>query len=99
MPGWDQVSHPESGAKARSRTGPLADRISSLVSPSPSAEASTSSSRPSCEATASRCPSGEATSSCTRPSRPAASRRGAEGPAARGSWAISTASSPSASVT
>ncbi len=139
-PGCDQVSQSPSGEKARSRTGPLTERISSVspgcsstgaalsgtgapvaawrsarveplgaftaasdasapvgaVSGSP---VSRSSSRPSWEAIARRSPSGSATISWTRPSCPVASLRGGRSPLARGRYAISTASGPSASVT
>lgn len=151
IPGCDQVSQAPSGEKARSRTGPLIEVISSVTSPpsdsvgevpsgsvrevssdsvgevssdsgsevvlsdsvreassgsgpdvdvSPdSSVASRISRRPSFEAIARRSPCGSETISSTRPSSPEARRRGSRWPEARGRKAISTASSPSASVT
>lgn len=79
IPGWDQVSQAPSGENARSRTGPLMERISSVGSPVDSSAVSRRSRRPSFVAIASRSPSGSEVNSWTRPICPEAEAGAAPG--------------------
>ena len=95
-PGWDQASQAESGAKARSLTGPLSDLASSVTWLEAT---STSSSLPSRAAAATTVPFGAAARSATQPISPPASLRGDSPGAVPSAGAISSASAPSSSMT
>ncbi len=95
-PGWDQASHLESGEKARSPGSLDSARVTTRMRP---LTRSTARSLLSWLVTAAVRPSGETSSASTRPSWPAPILRGSAPGSTPVTGTISSASSPSASVT